>query len=227
MLQLKMILLLSLSVVPAAMAQQGATEGYATPHRADLALGYNLIRANAPPGTCVCFQMNGGVASGSFFVTHGLSVAAEFTGGHASHISTLGQDLTLTTYTLGPRYTLTRKRLAPFAEALFGAAHASDSYFPQGTGYSTSATSFALDFGGGLDVAVNRRFAVRAVEAQYLRTGFPNGSSNEQNHLMIGAGLVVKLGLHPAALPAPPPPPPVVQARIRPGVLVQHQRDEC
>ena len=211
--QLNMVLLLSFGLAPAAFAQQDATEQYNMPHHADVSLGYNFIRANAPPGTCVCFQMSGGIASGSFHLTHGLSAAAEFTGGHASNISNLGQNLTLTTYTVGPRYTFSRKRLAPFAEALFGGAHASDSYFPQGTSYSATATSFALDLGGGLDVQVNRRFAVRAVEAQYLRTTFPNGSTNEQNHLMIGAGVVVKLALHPAVAPLPPPPPPAPQAR--------------
>ncbi len=212
--QVNVVLLLSLGIIPAAMAQQGAIEPYSTPHRAELSLGYNLVRANAPPGTCVCFQMNGGDVAGSFRLTHGLSVAAQFTGGHASHISTLGQDLTLTTYTFGPRYTFAHKRFAPFGEALFGAAHASDSYFPQGATYSATATSFAFDLGGGLDVEVNRRFAVQAVQAQYLRTGFPNGSTNQENHLMIGAGVVVKLALHPPPVSAPlPPAPPVVQAR--------------
>ncbi len=207
--QLKVVLLLSSSFIPAAVAQQGSKEPYATPHRADLSLGYNFTRANAPPGACVCFQMSGGIASGSFHLTHGLSAAAEFSGGHASHISTLGQELTLTTYTFGPRYTFSHKRLSPFGQALLGAAHASDSYFPIGTIYSTTATSFALDLGGGLDLEVNRRFAIRAPEVQYLRTGFPNGSTNEQNHVTIGAGIVVKLALHPAAasLAFPPPPP--------------------
>ncbi len=207
------VLLFSLGITPAALAQQGATELYNMPHRADVSVGYNFIRANAPPGTCVCFQMNGGVASGAFHLTHGLSVAAEFTGGHADNISSLGQNLTLTTYTFGPRYTFSHKRFAPFGEALFGAAHASDSYFPQGASYNTTASSFALDLGGGLDVEVNRRFAVRAVEAQYLRTGFPNGSTNQENHLMIGAGVVVKLALRPVSAPVPPPPAPVAQVR--------------
>lgn len=208
-----LVLLLSFGIVTPAIAQ-GSAEGYATPHRADIAVGYDLTRANAPPGSCNCFQANGGAVSASFRLIHGLGIAAEVTGGHANNISALGQDLTLMTYTSGPRYTLHTRRVAPFAEALFGAAHASDSYFPQGASYSTNATSFALNVGGGVDVELSRRFAIRAVEARFLRTGFPDGSTNEQNHLMIGAGIVFKLGLRPAA-PSPPPPPPPDIARTR------------
>jgi outer membrane protein OmpA-like peptidoglycan-associated protein len=59
---------------------------------------------------------------------------------------------------------------------------------------------------------------------QYLRTSFPNGVNNEQNQLMIGAGLIIKFQGHNreeeaavpapvqpvAPLPPPPPPPPSV-----------------
>ena len=42
-----------------------ATAGYAQGlGSAEVALGYSYVRANAPPGTCGCFGMNGG--SGAF-----------------------------------------------------------------------------------------------------------------------------------------------------------------
>ena len=34
------------------------------------------------------------------------------------------------------------------------------------------------------------------MQLQYLRTGFPNGSSDWQNHLIYGVGVVVRLGAH-------------------------------
>ena len=69
--------------------------------RYDLSIGYNNIRANAPPGGCPCFDMNGGFVFGTVRLTDWLGISGEFTGGHSSNISTLGQGLTLTTFTAG------------------------------------------------------------------------------------------------------------------------------
>lgn len=191
---LSVVLVLGTVGVSAADAQQRPTDPALDSPRFDLSLGYNHVNANAPPGSCVCFGLNGGYASGAFHVTHWLSLAGEFTGGHANNISFLGQDLTLTTFVAGPRVSYPGHRLVPFGQALFGGAHGSDSYFPTGTSSSSSASSFAISTGGGLDVNLTHRFAVRALEVQYLRTSFPNGVNGEQNHLMTGAGIVLKFG---------------------------------
>lgn len=177
---------------PPAQAQANPTDPASFVSRYTVALGYSNIRANAPPADCGCFDMNGGFASASYKLKYWLSAAAEVNGGHASNISPLGQDLTLTTYTVGPRITFRETRTVPFAQILFGAAHGSDSYFPTGTTYTTSATSFAFSTGGGVDIHLNHRFAIRPIEAQYLHTGFPNGTTNAQNHLLLGAGIVFK-----------------------------------
>lgn len=91
-----------------------------------------------------------------------LSIAGEFTGGHANNISLLGQNLTLMTYMAGPRVSHPGHRLVPFGQVLFGGAHGSDSYFPTFTSSTSSASSWALSSGGGLDVNLTRRFAIRA-----------------------------------------------------------------
>jgi outer membrane protein OmpA-like peptidoglycan-associated protein len=100
---------------------------------------------------------------------------------------------------------------------LVGGAHGGDSYFPSLTSSSSSATNFAFSTGGGLDYFLTPRFSIRAFDLQYLRTSFPNAGNNEQNQLMVGAGLVIKFQGHdhkPAVVPppvhveAPPPPPP-------------------
>ena len=52
----------------------------------------------------------------------------------------------------------------------------------------------AVDVGGGLDVRLNHRFAIRAIRASYLYTQFPNTTTNVQNSLSLSAGLVVRLG---------------------------------
>jgi outer membrane protein OmpA-like peptidoglycan-associated protein/opacity protein-like surface antigen len=184
--------------------------------RYDFSAGYSNIRANAPPGECQCFDLNGGFVSGSVHLTDWLRIAGEFTGGHRDKISPLGQGLTLTTFTAGPQISHRFRRFRPYGEVLVGGAHGSDSYFPSQTSSSTSASSFAISTGGGLDYKLNPRVSVRAFDVQYLRTTFPNGMNNEQNQLMMGAGLVVKFygrsrkpaPAQPVQAEVPPPPPP-------------------
>lgn len=188
---------------PVAQGQAGPMDPTSFVSRYTLAAGYNNIRANAPPTACGCFDMNGAFVSGSAELKYWLSAAAEVTAGHANNIGPLGQNLTLTTYTVGPRVTFRRQRFVTYVQALFGAAHGSDSYFPEGNSYSTNATGFAFSAGGGVDYHLNHRFAIKLIEAQYLHTDFPNGTNNGQNHLMLGAGLVVKFHGHYAQSNAP------------------------
>jgi outer membrane protein OmpA-like peptidoglycan-associated protein/opacity protein-like surface antigen len=206
--------------VATAHAQVQAAAKVSEVPRFDVAVGYDFSRANAPPSNCNCFSLEGGFVTAGMHINNWLSVDGQFSGTHASDISVLGQDLTLTTYTFGPRFSYRKHRLTPYGQVLVGAAHGSDSYFPSATSSSTSATSFAVSAGGGLDIDLTSRFAIRAIDAQYLKTSFPNGTDNSQNHLMIGAGIVIKFNGHtPKAIkpappvpvaPPPPPPPPTV-----------------
>ena len=52
------------------------------------------------------------------------------------------------------------KRFIPYAQGLVGVVHAFDSSFPGALGTTPSATSFALAAGGGLEVALSRRWLV-------------------------------------------------------------------
>ena len=215
---IKIGLMFAIFGIPAAQAQARPAVKQLDVPRFDVSVGYNNIRANAPPASCDCFEMNGGYVSANMHLTDWFGVAGEFTGNRASDVSVLGQDLTLTTFTIGPRATFRLRRFTTFGEALIGGAHGSDSYFPSKTSSSTSASSFAFSTGGGLDYRLTPRFSIRAIDLQFLRTSFPNGTDNTQNHLMIGAGLVVKFGgfskrepravLPPQVAPAPTQPPP-------------------
>ena len=159
--------------------------------------------------------MNGAFAGIDFHLKPWLALTAEATGGHANNISNLGQDLTLITFAAGPRLQYHYHRFVPFGQALFGAAHGSDSYFPTGSTYSTTATSFAYTAGGGLDINLTHHIAIRPLEVQLLHTSLPNGTTNVQRHLLTGAGIVIKFGGHVQAAP-PPPPPPAEAVRTRP-----------
>ena len=181
--------------VSAALGQQTVTDGVpAGSSRFDLAMGYNLVRANAPPGDCGCFTMNGGFAAGQVNVSPWLGVAGEFSLGHASAISSLGQNLTLSTFMAGPRISWSHYRYAPFGEFLAGGAHGGDSYFPSSLSSATSANTFAYSAGGGLDVNLNQRFGVRVFDARFLHTSLPNGVNGTQRQLQIEAGLVLRFG---------------------------------
>jgi outer membrane protein OmpA-like peptidoglycan-associated protein len=180
------------------------------PARLDLAGGYTFTRANAPPATCGCFDMNGGFASGTFNLGEWFGIEGRFTMGHASNISSLDQNLTLMTFTGGPKVTWRTDHFSPYGDFLIGGARGSGSYFPSASSFKTSATSFAWSTGGGIDVRLSDRLSLRAVDAQFLRTGFPNASTNTQNHLQISAGIVFHFGNSNPVSPSqstPPPPP--------------------
>jgi outer membrane protein OmpA-like peptidoglycan-associated protein len=192
---------LTLMGVSVALGQQSVTDGTdpSTSHF-DLAMGYNLVRANAPPADCGCFTMNGGFVAGQANLSPWLGVAGEFSAGHASDISSLGQDLTLSTFMAGPRISWNHYRYAPFGEFLVGGAHGGDSYFPSSLSSATSANTFAYAAGGGLDVNLNQRFGVRVFDARFLHTSLPNGVNGIQRQLQIEAGLVLRFG---GSRPAP------------------------
>jgi hypothetical protein len=94
------------------------------------------------------------------------------------------------------------QRYAVFAEALAGESNGFHSLFSEGSGpvgsvnagTTSSANALAVDVGGGLDVRLNRHFALRVFRASCLRTQFPNSTTNVQNSLSLGAGFVLRFG---------------------------------
>lgn len=189
------VVLLSAVATPLAKGQTGYLDPNFIP-RVNVAVGYTFVRGNAPPAVSNTFGTNGGFVSAGVALRPWLTAVGEVTGSHANHIGPLGQDLTLMTYTAGPRITMHYARVTPFAQATAGVGHASDSYFPRSSTYSTTATSFAYTLGGGVDVKLSRRLDLRPVELQYLHTAFPNGANDSQNHLVYSAGIVMKFGGH-------------------------------
>ena len=160
----------------------------------EFGVNYTYVHANLPPGGCGCFSPQGGSAWGAFSLTQNFALVGELAVQHTNG-GTSGQDITLTSYTVGPRFTWPkRERFRPFAQTLVGGAHAGGSLAPGASGgFPGSPNSFALLAGGGLDVGLNSRFSIRAFEADYYLTHFANGVNNHQNNLRISVGLVFKL----------------------------------
>jgi outer membrane immunogenic protein len=161
----------------------------------DLGGNYTYVRVNAAPGDCGCINMQGGSGWASYNLSRSLGVVGEVAVQHASNIAPLSADLTLTSFLGGVRYKVKPARVfIPFVQVLIGGAHASGDMAPGAPGIPGSANAFAMTAGGGLDIRLSERFAVRAFQADYYYTRFTNGVNDHQNNLRLGVGLVLRFG---------------------------------
>lgn len=165
--------------------------------RWEISASYDYVRANAAPGQCGCFSMNGGSASFAYDWNRWVSLVGDVGAVHAGSVLGTNQSLTLTSYVFGPQFTYRTERFAPFAHLLLGGAYATGWTFPSGdTFISKSESAFALKTGGGLDVNVNQFFAIRAIDLDYYFTNFPNAVNGRQNNFQVGVGIVFRFGRH-------------------------------
>lgn len=186
-----------LMILPAGLWAQSSSSHAVRPEL-DLAVTYSAQRDTTTSGGN--FWMSGGSAELNATFYHGVGIKADVTGAHTGNISSSGVGLTLITATFGPTYTWTppwhaasQRQWRFFGESLLGVANGMDSIFPDPAGGSSDAESMALQVGGGADLMLSRHFAVRLIQADWLRTQLPNGAANVQNNLQLGAGLVFRL----------------------------------
>ncbi len=146
-------------------------------------------------------------------------LVADFAGQyqHSSQIIFNGKNATFRDYQFlfGPQFTFRTQRATPFFHALLGvgARHVTtpsgDPQHPQDV--LAVDYGFASGFGGGLDLNIHNRIAVRIIQADYVlthltpdlpqlspvRTQLPP-ATDWQHHFRIGAGLVIKIGTRTA-----------------------------
>lgn len=160
--------------------------------RFEVSAGYTLVHSNAPPGGCGCFLMNGASAGAAFNLSSRFGAVADITFVYNGNVDSSGQSLLLTSYMFGPRYTWRNEsRFSPFGEVMFGGAHAS------GLGYSGAtgpASAFAAAGGGGVDLKINPRVALRLVEADYYFTHFQNAINSRESNIRLTFGFVFRFG---------------------------------
>jgi hypothetical protein len=176
---------------PSVWGQQAQSSASPTKGSLEIALVYNPLMSNVVGGSG--FWMQGGSIQvhGQFW--RGLGVVADVSGLHTANTSaSSGVGLDLVTATFGPRYTWSpaRGRYSVFGQVLAGEANGLHSVFPAASGASDSADGLALYAGGGVNLHFKHRFALRAIEADWLRTQLPNSTTNVQNNLRLGAGLI-------------------------------------
>ena len=160
------------------------TSAFAQLPSGNVFVGYSYLSADLLPGNRA--NLNGWNASIEGKILPFIGVVADFSG----HYGTQGvpfletnADVSQHDFLFGPRVSVSVRKLRPFAHALFGASHLSQSEF----GISNSATAFAYSLGGGLDYRLVRMLAWR-VQADFLQTRF---FSTSQNDVRISTGLVV------------------------------------
>jgi len=173
--------------------------------RAEVSLAYSPTAANAPPGQCNCFFMNGLSAEGNFRTYRAYTTVVDVTAAHTGQIQNTGQPFSMLMVTGGMRLNFrfgqqrqdgfdSYYRYKPFVQGLAGFAHGFDSAFPDKAGFiQPTANSLALLVGLGLDIKYRRHLSFRAIQADYGYTRLPNLAGNDQNLLRLSTGITIHL----------------------------------
>jgi hypothetical protein len=137
------------------------------------------------------FSLNGWQASITEKATDWLGLTQEF-GGYYGTKQLRGANNHFSTFSIlsGPRfYYPGLKGVTPFVHALFG--YDQTKVELKGTGLKTTVSSYAMAFGGGLDVKVKRGLALRLIQVDYYR---PQLLGSSQNDLRFSTGVVFRFG---------------------------------
>ena len=195
----KSLLLLAASLmIPVALSAQATTNNSFGHQEVDLAVTYTEQYSNLV--STPTFWHGGGSVEISAQYYRGFGLAGNIAGTQTGNAASSGVGLSLVTATFGPRYTFyhpfgaeKKKSLAVFGQGLVGSAWGFDSYFPSSSGATKDASSLALQVGGGVDLGLKRHLGVRLLQADWVRTQLPNGTTNVQNTLRLGAGVVFRI----------------------------------
>ncbi|HUU14489.1 MAG TPA: outer membrane beta-barrel protein [Terriglobia bacterium] len=110
---------------------------------------------------------------------------ADFSGHYAQPSNT---NVNAHMFLFGPTFALRRsKSVTPFSHVLLGGIHASRGY----VGVSEPVTRFAAAFGGGVDLKIHEKVAIRVFQADYFLTPF---FGLRQDNLRLSAGIVFQFG---------------------------------
>jgi hypothetical protein len=139
----------------------------------ELSIGYSVINVVKGPSQTA----NGGSGAMAFNFNPWLGVVGDL------GVYSASPSLTAITYTAGPRLSYRHwNRLTPFAQVLFGGAHASSS----ASNYTGATNAYAFGAGGGVDFVLDRsgRFALRP-QVEYFGFG-TIGSMTDTIRLSVG-----------------------------------------
>jgi hypothetical protein len=187
--------ILFLGAAAAARAQMASPAASSRFHHADAAVTYHWVHSNTQPADCGCFNLNGGGISAAWLLPARWSVVAEVSSEFAHNGPGTGNSLTLVSYLGGARYQLpalgdqSAHPLLPFAQFLAGGAHAGGGIAGAGDG----TYAFESRVGGGFDLPLSSRVALRLVQIDYEATTFSNAVNDHQNNILLDAGVIFHL----------------------------------
>jgi len=131
-------------------------------------------------------NLTGETLQATVYVRHRLGVTADVTRATGSNLSQSGISATRYLYLFGPTYAhQTSSSFTPFVHALFGEDHERFSVSYLG---DTTSTSFAADFGAGVDVQMTDHWSLRPAQIDLIHTSHNGGES----HFRYTAGLVYR-----------------------------------
>lgn len=196
------LLLLVSGFSPSARAQRG-----------EVAANYSFVVYNPAKPFASQRDLSGG--GGSFGLNLGdyLTMKAEFETYSATTLTytvkappaginpgTFNAKGDLFTYLFGPQFNIPSKKTRAFGEALFGGAYtnAYANFFRAAgvTGLSATNNGFAMVVGGGLDIPISRRIAIRPLQFDYFLTRYEWKALgiNNQSNFRYQAGIIYAFG---------------------------------
>ena len=184
---LVLMLALPLALHAQAISMGGAQEDIT---RLEFGANYNYFHANAPPGQCGCFSMNGGSGTVVYNITPKWAGVADIMVGHATNVDNSFQNITIFNYLFGPRYTRRNSsRFTPYGQVLIGGAREDVNFV-----FTINRNAFGFLGGGGVTMPVKRKFGLTLVEADWIYSRIPNAKNNRQNDLRIMTGIIYHFG---------------------------------
>ena len=152
--------------------------------------GYSYLRCDTGSDDISC-NLNGWNGSAAFNVNQTFGVVADF-GGYYGTVEDVVK-MKLHSFMFGPKFAFrSNEKVTPFVQALFGGIRSK--FEIEGEG-SFSETDLAMAFGGGLDINVSDRIAIRPVQFEYVPVRVSDEVSSDWSHnLRYSAGIVFKLG---------------------------------
>ena len=189
------------ALVCALAALWPAAQAHAQRGAMDFGMKYTQERSKFV-GTGNYFYLRGAALDLGYSLWKGVGVSASATGLAATNLDT-NIDIQHVEMLAGLRYTHNFGHITPtvwarrggvFLEAKGGYTFGISGLYPVNGVVATSASGLTYAGGGGVNYHIYHRFDVRLIEADYVISKLPNGGTNQQNTLRLGAGLNFHFG---------------------------------
>jgi opacity protein-like surface antigen len=147
--------------------------------------GYSYLRVDTQTED-VKLNMNGFDANVALNANKLVGVVTDFSGTYGTMEDVV--DTKVYSLMFGPRISIRKGKVTPFVQALFGFAHFSGEV--EGVNVAKE-NDFAMAYGGGVDISVNKIISIRPVQVEYV--GVKSGQ-DLLNNFRYSAGIIFKLG---------------------------------